>query len=117
MSSEHLTAMVSTSLDLEWTNKNNTVLSIHGACTQYCVREDYVSVELMGTGKLFKAATRHFNFMLILAVPVDKSNMSTTASFKTDIGLASMCICFESKWKKETKISSVIFFFFKHSSL
>lgn len=54
-------------------------------------------MELMSTGKLFKAATRHFNFVLILAVPVEKSDMSTTASFKKDLGLASMCICFESK--------------------
>ena len=97
MTSEHLTAMVSASLDLERTNKNKTVLSILGACTQYCFRKDYVSVELMGTAKLFKAATRHFNFGLILAVPVDKSDMSTTACFNKDLGLASMCICFESK--------------------
>ena len=50
-----------------------------------------------------KAATRNIFIELIMAAPVDKSGMSTTASCHNDLSLDSTIICFKEKERKEKR--------------
>ena len=60
---------------------------------------DYcISVALL---LLLKASTSNFTFLLILAAPVDRSGTSTTDFCNKAVDLATLSICYESKWKKE----------------
>lgn len=48
----------------------------------------------------------NINFSLILAVPMDKSGMTATASYSKALELARVCICFRDKCKKDATYSN-----------